>query len=45
MASDALLSLRDVRVHYGKFLAVDGLSLELHGGQGDHALRGARKPT
>ena len=33
MASDALLSLRDVRVHYGKFLAVDGLSLELYGGQ------------
>jgi ABC-2 type transport system ATP-binding protein len=33
MAADALLILQDVRVHYGQFLAVDGLSLQLAAGQ------------
>ncbi len=33
MATDELLVLEDVRVHYGTFLAVDGLSLKLAGGQ------------
>jgi len=30
---EALLSLRDVRVHYGTLLAVDGISFDLHAGQ------------
>ena len=30
--SEPLLSLRDIRVQYGQFLAVDGVSLELHAG-------------
>jgi ABC-2 type transport system ATP-binding protein len=31
--AEALLSIRDIRVQYGPVLAVDGLSLELFGGQ------------
>ena len=31
--SDALLSIENLRVQFGRFLAVDDVSLELHGGQ------------
>ncbi|MCK4341900.1 MAG: ABC transporter ATP-binding protein [Phycisphaerae bacterium] len=33
MTDEVLLSIHDLRVQYGNFLAVDGLSLELAGGQ------------